>query len=104
MNEIIAANTNIFIDRNIADRSILQKNDQLQEDQGFGALLQGLLGDVNQLQIDADQATNQLLTGDLENIHQVLIKAEEAQLSLQLTSQVVNKVLQAYQEISRMQI
>ncbi len=90
-----------FIDRNYARPA--SGTDQV-SDQSFSQTLQGVLRDVNQAQLDADQALDQLLTGDIQNLHQVMIKAEEAQLSLQLTVQVVNKVIQAYQEIARMQI
>ncbi len=89
-----------FIDRNFA----LKVSSGEEGDQSFADTLRGVLGDVNRLQIEADQSLDQLLTGDIDNLHQVMIKAEEAQLSLQLTVQVVNKVVQAYQEISRMQI
>ncbi len=91
-----------FIDRNIATPSTEEKDDK--KALSFADTLFGALGEVNQLQVQADQATEDLLTGDLDNIHQVMIKTEEARLSLQLTGQVVNKVLDAYQEISRMQI
>ena len=100
MNEITGKKINSFVDRNL----IFNDRDKVESENDFADLLRGALGEVNQMQIDADQAVDHLLTGDLDNLHQVMIKAEEAQLSLQLTSQVVNKVLQAYQEISRMQI
>ncbi len=89
-----------FIDRNF----VLQTRDQGPNGPGFADTLRDVLGQVNRLQVESNEATEQLLGGNLENLHQVMIKAEEAQLSLQLTVQVVNKVLQAYQEISRMQI
>ena len=91
-----------FIDRNIAKPAGEAKDDK--KAPNFTDNLFEALGEVNQLQVQADQATEDLLTGDLDNIHQVMIKTEEARLSLQLTGQVVNKVLDAYQEISRMQI
>ncbi len=100
MNEITGKKINSFVDRNL----IFNDRDKVESENDFADLLRGALGEVNQMQIDADQAVDHLLTGDLDNLHQVMIKAEEAQLSLQLTTQVVNKVLQAYQEISRMQI
>ncbi len=89
-----------FIDRDF----VRQGREQVEAEQTFADTLRGVLGQVNQLQVESSQATNDLLSGDLQNLHQVMIKAEEAQLSLQLTVQVVNKVLQAYQEVSRMQI
>jgi flagellar hook-basal body complex protein FliE len=38
------------------------------------------------------------------NVHQVMLALEEASLSLQLAVQVRNKVVEAYQEIARMQL
>ncbi len=100
MNEVTGRGISSFVDRNL----IFHDRDQVKEEESFADILRGTLGEVNQVQLDADQAIDRLLTGDLEDLHQVMIKAEEAQLSLQLTTQVVNKVVQAYQEISRMQI
>ena len=100
MNEITGRGINSFVDRSL----VFNERDKVENENDFADLLRGALGEVNQMQVDADKAVDHLLTGDLENLHQVMIKAEEAQLSLQLTTQVVNKVLQAYQEISRMQI
>lgn len=100
MNEVTGKGINTFVDRSL----IFNDRDKVGNDNGFADMLRGALANINQTQLDADQAVDNLLTGDLESLHQVMIKAEEAQLSLQLTTQIVNKVLQAYQEISRMQI
>ena len=100
MIENIVSKPQSFIDRDF----VLHGSQQVEAEQNFSDTLRGVLGQVNQLQIESTQATNDMLTGDLQNLHQVMIKAQEAQLSLQLTVQVVNKVLQAYQEVSRMQI
>ncbi len=89
-----------FIEKNFVHQGL--KLDK--EGQNFTDNLMQALGEVNKLQIDATEATNQLLKGDIQNLHQVMIKMEEAQLALQLTVQTVNKVIQAYQEISRMQV
>ncbi len=89
----------------IGDRNfMLRRQTPADEGPGFANTLHDVLGKVNRLQVEADLATEELLTGNLESLHQVMIKAEEAQLSLQFTVQVVSKVLQAYQEIARMQI
>jgi len=101
----IGTNAAPFIDRNHALKPNNDKdNEDVKGQKNFADTLNEVLGGVNQLQLDADLAAGQMLTGDIENIHQVMIKTEEARLSLQLTGQVVNKVLDAYQEISRMQI
>lgn len=42
--------------------------------------------------------------GEAKDLHQVMIAMEKADLSLQLAVQVRNKVVEAYQEMMRMQI
>ncbi|MGB3261796.1 flagellar hook-basal body complex protein FliE, partial [Paenisporosarcina sp.] len=51
-----------------------------------------------------DKLTNQLVTGEVKDIHEVMIASQKASLSLQLTVQVRNKVVEAYQEVMRMQL
>lgn len=59
---------------------------------------------TNQAQATAEDQQRQLLVGDSDNIHDVMIAMEKASLSLQLTMAVRNKVIDAYQEVMRMQI
>ncbi|PKM79132.1 MAG: flagellar hook-basal body complex protein FliE, partial [Firmicutes bacterium HGW-Firmicutes-13] len=42
--------------------------------------------------------------GEVDDLHQVIIAVEEAKLSMQFMVQVRNKIIEAYQEIARMQI
>ncbi len=52
----------------------------------------------------AQDLSNQLVNGEVQDLHQVMIQMEKANLGLQLTVQVRNKVVEAYQEIMRMQV
>lgn len=70
----------------------------------FGDILKNELDKVNDIQLNAEQATQDLLTGKATDIHQVMIATEEARLSLELAVQIRNKLVDAYQEITRMQI
>ncbi|MCL5045697.1 MAG: flagellar hook-basal body complex protein FliE [Actinobacteria bacterium] len=70
----------------------------------FTETLKQALGEVNRLQVEADQASMALVTGQTKDLHQVVIATEKASLALQLTLQIRNKVLEAYQEIMRMQV
>lgn len=54
-------------------------------------------------EIDAS-GNKELLTGETNDLHTVMIEAEQADLALRLTIQIRNKVLDAYNEIMRMQI
>lgn len=71
---------------------------------GFGELLKNAIGEVNSLQQQSADMKTKLVTGEIEDIHQVMIAAEKADLAFQLTLQIRTKVIEAYQEIMRMQV
>jgi flagellar hook-basal body complex protein FliE len=60
-----------------------------------------LLEEVNGRQQQADLAIRQSLTGD-KDLHEVMLALEQASLGLKLLVQMRNKMLQAYEELSRM--
>ena len=70
----------------------------------FGQVLNQALDNVNQIQKNADDTTNQFMAGKLDNMHTMMIEGQKADLALQFTLQVRNKVLDAYNEIMRMAI
>lgn len=71
---------------------------------GGSRLFQETLQKVNQQQLNAAKAVQELTSGEIEDLHQVMIVTEQARLSLQFTVQVTNKAVEAYKEITRMQI
>ncbi len=70
----------------------------------FGQLLKDSLGSVNQLQNSAEQLKQSYATGGDVQLHHVMIATERAELSMEMTMQIRNKLLTAYQEISHMAI
>ncbi len=70
----------------------------------FSAALSGALRGVDQLQKSAEAEAARFLSGEAVDIHQVALAHQRAQLSFELFLQMRNKVIQAYQEIMRMQI
>lgn len=70
----------------------------------FGQWLTQALGKVNGQLVQADQGMQRLATGEAENLHQVMISLEEARIGMQLLVQVRNRLLEAYQEVLRMQV
>lgn len=73
-------------------------------DRPFGAVLAESLERVNALQHEADSAAAALAVGHADNLHNVMIASEQAHLALQLVVTIRNRVVEAYQEISRMQV
>jgi flagellar hook-basal body complex protein FliE len=71
---------------------------------GFGQALSQQMTELNTLQTQADEATQDFAAGKDIPLHQVMIAMNKADMSMQLAMQVRNKVLSAYQEISRMPV
>lgn len=69
----------------------------------FADLLEDAIHEANRLQKDSDDQIGKLLAGEETDLHTVLIAMQKAQISFQLLMQVRNKIVEAYQEISRMQ-
>jgi flagellar hook-basal body complex protein FliE len=72
--------------------------------QSFGNFFVDAVQNTNNLQQIAENKIQGVLTGEVEDLHQVMIAMEKASLSFQMTMQVRNKIIDAYQEIMRMQI
>lgn len=70
----------------------------------FATVLQQALDHVNGLQHDADAAAQAFALGQAPNVHDTVITMEKADLSLRLATRVRNKVVEAYQDIMRMQV
>lgn len=77
---------------------------QDRQETSFGSILATTIQEVQQAGNEAHQATASLLAGDGVDLHQVALKAQKAELSMEMFLQVRNKVVQAYQEIMRMQM
>lgn len=59
---------------------------------------------VNEMQKDADQAIESLATGESQNVHGAMLAVSKADMAFRMTMQVRNKMVEAYQEVMRMQI
>lgn len=70
----------------------------------FSTFLRESIEKVNLLEKEVKQYDFKIATGRLENIHEAMIATQKADIALQLTMQIRNKILEAYREIMRMQI
>ncbi|MFP4697242.1 MAG: flagellar hook-basal body complex protein FliE [Eubacteriales bacterium] len=59
---------------------------------------------TNDLEKNANKMALDFAAGKIDNIHDVMISQEKANIALQYTVEVRNKVLDAYNEIMRMQV
>ncbi len=70
----------------------------------FKSLLADALDQVNQLQQNADAAVVKAAAGEQVALDEVMVAIQKAELALQMTTQIRNKMVEAYQEVVRMQI
>jgi flagellar hook-basal body complex protein FliE len=71
---------------------------------GFGSILKDAISTVNELQQKSDGEIQKIMTGESQDLHSTVIAMQKADMSFQMMMQVRNKLMQAYQEVMRMQI
>jgi flagellar hook-basal body complex protein FliE len=62
------------------------------------------LGEIDSGMKRSREATTEIALGQTDHLHQVLIDAERTRLQFDLAMSMRNRVLEAYQEIMRMQV
>ncbi len=70
----------------------------------FSDYFKKALDETNNLLVGAQNLADDFAAGRTDNIQQVFLAAEKADIALQFTMQIRNKVMDAYNEIMRMQI
>ena len=70
----------------------------------FADTLNEAIQNVNELQKSSDKAIQNLATGRTDNVADVMIASEKADIALKLMVQVRNKIIDAYQDIMKMQV
>ena len=70
----------------------------------FGTSLRNAVVQMNQDQIAADSAVNEMVQTQGANVHETMIALERADISLRLATKIGQKLVQAYQDVSRMQL
>lgn len=70
----------------------------------FADTLKEAVSSVNELQQSANKGMENLAAGRTENIAEVMAAAEKADIALRMMVQVRNKMIEAYQEVMKMQV
>ena len=72
--------------------------------QSFSDVLSDAINGVDKTMKASDTKVQQFVAGETDNVHDVMISMQRAKLSFDLMVEVRNKVVETYQEVSRMQI
>jgi flagellar hook-basal body complex protein FliE len=70
----------------------------------FSSLFSEAIGHVEGYRTQAENSTNRFMAGEPEELHQVILAGQRAEIAFETFLQVRNKVVQAYQEVMRMQM
>jgi len=70
----------------------------------FGDVLNGAIQSIEGVNRDANVAVQKFLTGENEELHTTVLATQKAELAFELGLQVRNKVVDAYQEVMKMQM
>ncbi|MFP4172786.1 MAG: flagellar hook-basal body complex protein FliE [Candidatus Hydrogenedentota bacterium] len=70
----------------------------------FNEVLQESIGEVQRLQDEADNTIRQLVAGEIKDVSDAMVAVERADVAFQTMMVVRNKMVQAYEEVMRMQI
>lgn len=79
-------------------------SDAVQASGSFERLVSQGLGSVNEQLLSSQVDLQALASGEAQNLHQIMMKLEESRLSFQLMMQVRARLLEAYQDVMRMQV
>ena len=70
----------------------------------FGQILGAAINSLTAKETTANQSIAALSAGQDIELHQVMIAMQEADIAFQLAMEVRNKLVEAYQEVTRLQI
>jgi len=74
------------------------------ENAPFLDILKASMVKVNEIQMDADRKTQRLALGEVDDVSEVSIAVEKAELALRMMVQIRDKLVDVYQQISRMSV
>ncbi len=96
--------TNLSIGSVVKGVSGIETTEKTNGKGNFSDILTESINNVVDTENQNDQGTLELLAGEDISIHETMIQAEKAELALELALQVRNKVIDAYNEVMRMQL
>ena len=94
--------------QSIGTNSILKNISNTTEEKTNGTSFSNVLSDaiskVNDSEVNANNKIESLIKGEDVEMHEVMLAMQESVLSLQALIEVRNKTVEAYQEISKLQL
>ena len=102
MNQSILPLKNVTPITNATKPSLQTK--QVNERQSFAETLKSALNKVNEAEHASNVKTEMFAAGQTGDLHDVMITAQKASITVETAVQIQQKVIDAYNEVMRMQI
>jgi len=74
------------------------------KESGFGDLLKQAVDKTDSMQKTADTMVDRAILGQEKDLHRVMMAQEESSITFELLMEVRNRLMDAYQQIMRMQV
>lgn len=104
MDGFSVSNSQRFLNTGNIESQRTQISSPVTDGKSFVDTLKDAIQEVDQLQKVSDKKMQDLATGKTDNIPDVMIAAEKADIALKLMVQVRSKIIDAYQEVMKMQV
>lgn len=77
------------------------ETDKVQGQQSFGEMLKKVVEEANDMQVTAANQGMKLALGEVQDVHEAMIAMEKASLVLQLSLEIRDKLVDAYERLMR---
>lgn len=86
------------------DRNINTEKNSKSERSSFNEILKESITNLDHNITTTQQSLENIISGKSDDIHKFIVESEKTAINLQMTLQVRNKIVDAYNEIMRMQV
>ena len=86
------------------DFTKLEASKAQKSETSFSDILKESIDKVAELEKEASEQTEKLVKMENQDVHNTMISVQKADLTFQMMMQIRNKIIDAYQEIMRMQV
>ena len=95
----------MIVEKVVFDNFAVDKGAKVQKAApSFSEILKESIDKVAELQKEATEQTQKLVKMESQDVHNTMISVQKADLSFQMMMQIRNKIIDAYQEIMKMQV
>lgn len=88
----------------LSPQAAIKETDKSNGQSSFTNILSDAIDSAKEAEKSAEEQNAAILTGEADDLHTPLIEAQKAELILSLAVQIRNKVIEAYNDVMRMQM